>query len=230
MNRQLVLFTWLLRHAQVVSKWHEERIKTIINNASGSTSMEKKKEDKPSEVLELPYSYLDDDGVRILTREKAYELYRSHCAPKGFVSFKCTDKSAITKDGFVVYSASILDKYYCSISSIEQLLEHHADIMYELSDCILPAWLLPNYLKTIECFLQKNPGYYGSYKFKNDNKSNLFSYRDLYKSFKWTPELIEIYKGKIDWVILIEGEYIKDLINEEFLNRYFEFIPFKNKD
>ena len=229
MNRQLVLFTWLLRHAQVVSKWHEERIKTIINNASGSTSMEKKKEDKPSEVLELPYSYLDEDGVRILTLEKENEIYISHCAPKGFVSFKCSAPSAIAEGGCVVYTASCLDRYYSSILSIEQLLDRHADIMYELSECVLPARQLPNYLKTIKCFLQMNPGYDGSFMFKNDDKSNLFFYRDLYKSFKWTSELIDKYKDHVDWVILIEGEYIKDLINEEFLDKYYDYSPFKNR-
>ena len=167
--------------------------------------------------------------ICIFAREKADQLYYSSSAPKGFVSFKCTDHAAIAKEGFAVYTASCLDRYYSSIVSIEQLLERHADIMYELSECILPARLLPNYLKTIECFLQKNPGYYGNYKFKNDDKSNLFFYRDLYKCFKWTPDLIEKYKAQVDWVTLIEGEYIKDLINEEFLNNYYEFIPFKSK-
>ena len=229
MNRQLALFTWLLRHPQVVSKWNEQRIKTISDNASAPTSQQKKLEDESSEKLELPYKYIDDNGVRILTREKADQLYYSRSAPKGFVSFKCTDHAAIAKEGFAVYTASCLDRYYSSIVSIVQLLECHADIMYELSECLLPARLLPNYLRTIECFLQKNPGYSGSYKFKNDNTSNLFSYRDLYKSFKWSTELIEKYKDKVDWVLLIEGEYVKDLINEEFLNKYFEYIPFKNK-
>ena len=229
MNRQLVLFTWLLRHPQVVSKWNEQRIKTISDNASAPTSQQKKLEDESSEKLELPYKYIDDNGVRILTREKADQLYYSRSAPKGFVSFKCTDHAAIAKEGFAVYTASCLDRYYSSIVSIVQLLECHADIMYELSECLLPARLLPNYLRTIECFLQKNPGYSGSYKFKNDDKSNLFFYRDLYKCFKWTPDLIEKYKAQVDWVTLIEGEYIKDLINEEFLNNYYEFIPFKSK-
>ena len=229
MNRQLALFTWLLRHPQVVSKWNEQRIKTTSNNASVPTSQQKKLEDESSEKLEFPYKYIDDNGVRILTREKADQLHYSSSAPKGFVSFKCTDHAAIAKEGFAVYTASCLDRYYSSIVSIEQLLERHADIMYELSECILPARLLPYYLKTIECFLQKNPGYSGNYKFKNDDKSNLFFYRDLYKCFKWTPDLIEKYKAQVDWVTLIEGEYIKDLINEEFLNNYYEFIPFKSK-
>ena len=228
MNRQLALFTWLLKHPQVVSKW-DQRIKMTSNNASVPTCQQKKLEDEPSEELELPYKYIDDDGVRILTREKAGLLYHSRSAPKGFVSFKCTDHAAIAKEDFAVYTASCLDRYYSSIVSIEQLLERHADIMYELSECILPARLLPIYLKTIECFLQMNPGYYGRYKFKNNDKSNLFFYRDLYKHFKWTPELIEKYKAQVDWVTLIEGKYIKDLINEEFLNNYYEFIPFKRK-
>ena len=229
MNRQLALFTWLLRHPQVVSKWNEQRIKTISDNASAPTSQQKKLEDESSEKLELPYKYIDHDGVRILTYEKAQQLYHSTRVPKGFVSFKCTDHSTIAKGGFVVYTATCLLEYYTSVLSIEQLLEHHADIMYELSDCILPARLLPNYLKTIECFLQMNPGYGRNYMFRNEDTSNLFFYKDLYKCFKWTSELIEIYKGQIDWVILIEGDYIKDLINEEFLNNYYEFIPFKSK-
>ena len=170
-----------------------------------------------------------------------------------YVSQLCSEKNIISRNNFIfdvvsldvishllknnipvykINAASNCSDYFCKLEYLNYVLENLATEVYaiEAPKHSIPSSLLCQFVKSIEVNIKHFDigGAYNIssflYEHKGIDEYGAFASINLYKLLQWNFEIVEQYKDKLNWKLLIE---YSDLIwDENKLNRYFSYIPF----
>ena len=170
-----------------------------------------------------------------------------------YVSQLCSERSIISRNNFIfdvvsldvishllknnipvykINTASSSSDYFCKLEYLNYVLENLATEVYaiEAPEHSIPSTLLCQFVKSIEVNIGyfKIGGVYNIssflYEHKGIDEYGAFASINLYKLLQWNFEIVEQYKDKLNWKLLIE--YSDLTWDENKLNKYFSYIPF----